>query len=148
MSDKNITRLEKIFIVCDEVFVNSKRVALNLNEYRNAHYQTLNKAKKIFKQMLYDDYPELFRIKASRMVVTYCITPLTAKKFDTMNILSIVDKFFLDAVKEAGAIPDDSYDIVSYGAPVVLPYVKPDKKQPALKTDKNRQIVINCAFFL
>ena len=129
--------LEKIFIVDDFVMVKNKRFALNLNTYRNAHFQVLNDAKKIFKQILYAEYPELFTIHASGVVITYNIIPHNKVLFDTQNVLSIVDKFFCDAIVEAGCIPDDSYNYVSYGPPKVSEIRKNDCKK----------IEIFCNFF-
>jgi hypothetical protein len=113
--------LDKDFIIPARVQVGKKVFALNLNGYRNAHFQTLNNAKKIFKNQLYADYPELFKIRAQSVIVQYKITPHNNRLFDTQNIVSIVDKFFLDALVEAGTIPDDNYKIVTYHAPIVAP---------------------------
>lgn len=120
----------KTFVVDDFVMVGNKKFALNLNVYRNAHYQTLNKAKIIFKNKLLVDYPELLKIKAQRVEVGYFIERCNNRIFDTKNIESIVDKFFMDALVEFGCIPDDNYNYVSYLAPKVSDYITkmPDKK--------------------
>lgn len=130
----------KIFEVEDSVLIKNKKFALNLNIYRNAHYQVLNAAKVNFKANLYAAYPELFHIRAASVVVSYEIRPRSKKVFDTMNIISIVDKFFLDAIVEAGVIPDDCSDYVTYGTIKTAP---PDL---SFKTDKNKKIVISCCF--
>ena len=113
--------IEKDFVIPARLQVGKKVFALNLNTYRNAHFQVLNNAKKIFKNQLYSDYPELFKIRAESVIIQYQITPHNKKLFDTQNILSIVDKFFLDALVESGTIPDDNYTIVTYRAPIVTP---------------------------
>ena len=84
---------------------------LNLNEYRNTHYQTLSQAKRAFMPI---GIPEGFKAKKIRL--TYHIQKKTKRRFDTGNIFSIVDKFFLDWMVSAGYIPDDNCDVVSYGA--------------------------------
>ena len=130
--------LTKTFIVDDFVMVGNKKFALNLNVYRNAHYQTLNKAKIIFKNQLLAEYPELLKIKAQRAEIGYEIERNDNRKFDTMNIISIVDKFFLDALVEFECIPDDNYSYVSHKAPKVSDYVS---KMP------NKKIHIFCNFY-
>ena len=55
-----------------------------------------------------------------------------------MNIISIVDKFFCDALVEFGVIPDDNYNYVSYEAHKVSDYVT---KMP------NKKIYIFCNFY-
>jgi hypothetical protein len=131
--------LKKTFIIPDFVIVKNKSYKLNLNVYRNLHYQILNNMKVQFKKDFYNLYPEIKTIKAGRVEIEYNIQPYNKALFDTMNIVCIVDKFFLDALSEAGVIPDDNYNYVSYSAIKTLP-VKP------LKSTK-KEIVINCTFF-
>lgn len=83
---------------------------LNLNTYRNTHYQTLSQAKRAFMPI---GIPEGFKAKKIRL--TYHIQKKTKRRFDTGNIFSIVDKFFLDWLVTAGYIPDDNCDVVEYG---------------------------------
>lgn len=128
----------KTFIVDDFVMVGNKKFALNLNVYRNAHYQTLNKAKIIFKNQLLINHPELYQITAQRVKIEYYIERCDQRKFDTMNIISIVDKFFLDALVEFGCIPDDNYNYVLYKSPSVSSEIE---KRP------NKKIHIRCEFF-
>ena len=130
--------LSKTFVVDDFVMVGNKKFTLNLNDYRNTHYQVLNKAKIIFKNQLLVNYPELYRIKAERVEVRYFIERCDNRIFDTKNIESIVDKFFMDALVESGCIPDDNYNYVSYEAPGVSDYVT---KMP------NKKIHIFCNFY-
>jgi hypothetical protein len=113
--------LDKEFIIPVRLQVGNKVFALNLNTYRNAHFQTLNNAKKNFKVLLYNTYPEILLIRAQSVIVQYKITPHNKRLFDTQNIISVVDKFFLDALVEAGTIPDDNYKVVTYHAPIVAP---------------------------
>lgn len=129
----------KTFIVDDFVMVGNKKFALNLNVYRNAHYQILNKAKIIFKNQLLANYPEIKKIKGltGKVRVNYNIIPNNKRKFDTMNVISIVDKFFLDALVEFGCIPDDNYNYVLY-----------DKIFTSIpQNNENKKIKIKCNFF-
>ena len=118
--------------------IGAKKFALNLNVYRNAHHMVLNKAKIIFKNQLLAEYPELKKIKSDRVEIGYLIERCDNKKFDTMNIVSVVDKFFLDALVEFGCIPDDNYNYVRYKVIQTSAYPEkmPDKK-----------IHIFCTFF-
>jgi len=130
------------FVVDDAVYVGKRKVPLNLNDYRNCHHQTLNRAKIKFKEFLYAEYPELYEIKAQGMVVSYDIRPVDRRMFDTMNIISVVDKFFLDALVDMGTLPDDNYQCVKYG---IIKTSDPAKKS---KTDRYKKIVIKCEFLL
>lgn len=93
-----------------------KKFYLNLNQYRNAHHHTLDKAKKEFAEIVMPrlvDLPTLARIR-----ISYWLFAGTAQKCDVANVCSIVDKFFSDCLTAAGKIPDDNYDhvpVVAYG---------------------------------
>lgn len=85
----------------------NKDFILNLNNYRNAHYQTLNRAKIKYKEVMksqIEDLPPMERVK-----VTITLYPGTARKCDLSNVCSIHDKFFMDALVELGKLPDDDY---------------------------------------
>lgn len=88
---------------------------LNLNQYRNAHYHTLNKAKILFAETvlpLLQDIPPL--IKCSLQYTYYAPSK---REVDVSNVCSIVDKFFSDTFVEAGKLTDDNYkylDEVTY----------------------------------
>jgi hypothetical protein len=125
----------KIFVVDDFIIIGRKKFYLNLNDYRGSHFQVLNKAKIKFKENLYLEYPEIKKLKFKKLEVSYSITPTDKRLFDTMNIISIVDKFFLDALVEAEMIPDDNYKVVSYGT---LKTIEPEK------SNKRKKIIITC----
>lgn len=83
---------------------------LNINKYRNAHFQQLNKAKQMFKEQvtpLLKDLPKFERIR-----LRYTIYAGSMTDFDLNNVASIVDKFFSDTLTELGIIEDDNKDIV------------------------------------
>lgn len=83
---------------------------LNINKYRNAHFQQLNKAKQMFKEQvtpLLKDLPKFDKIR-----LRYTIYAGSLTDFDLNNVASIVDKFFSDTLTELGIIEDDNKDIV------------------------------------
>jgi len=89
-----------------------KFFSLNLNIYRNAHYQTLNKAKTVFTDSV---ITRLRKIPVqSKISLTYTIFLPNNRKADISNIGSIVDKFFSDALVDAGVIPDDNYTYLTH----------------------------------
>jgi Holliday junction resolvase RusA-like endonuclease len=85
----------------------NKKFIMNLNNYRNAHYQTLNKAKINYKAMVSDQIQKLE--KAEQVSIEYILFPETKRKTDIGNVISIHKKFFEDALTELGIIPDDNY---------------------------------------
>lgn len=93
-----------------------KQMSLNLNIYRNLHYQTLNKAKQNFAHLV---LPRLAQVPTlTQCYLHYVIYPATRQLLDIANVGAIVDKFFSDTLVEAGILADDNYQVVrgvSYG---------------------------------
>lgn len=84
---------------------------LNLNNYRNAHYHTLNNAKRKFKEVMYNQIRDMEPILGS-VVISYTIYPSSKRKFDISNPCSVIDKFLCDAITELGKWDDDNYHTV------------------------------------
>jgi hypothetical protein len=84
--------------------------ALNLNIYRNLHHHHLNKQKQNF----HDDVKPLLKDipKAEKIWIHYTIFAPRYGRLDTMNVGSIVDKYFSDTMVEAEKIMDDHFDHV------------------------------------
>lgn len=81
-----------------------------MNTYRNLHHMVNNQIKQLF-----EPYPDKPGFKANKIRVSYKVYKKTKRKYDLMNIISVVDKFFLDWLVNNGAIPDDCVDNVEYG---------------------------------
>ena len=83
---------------------------LNMNDYRNAHYQVLNKAKVEYKRIMREDILQLPNM--SKVSISYEITLGDNRRHDGMNICSVTSKFFLDALVEYGILQDDNMKFV------------------------------------
>jgi len=95
------------------LFVNKKdQKALNLNVYRNLHFFQNNLMKTQFHELmdpLLKGIPKMEQVK-----LHYVVNSRTKTRLDTMNVGSIVDKFFSDSLVTYGIIPDDDYKHVVY----------------------------------
>ncbi len=85
---------------------------LNLNKYRNAHYRTLNNAKKDFMWQAVVLLPKGVkgRYMGKQVAITYTLYQPTKRLCDVANICSVVDKFFCDALTAYGVWDDDNTD--------------------------------------
>ena len=83
-------------------------MALNLNVYRNMHYQSLNKAKVNFKEHMAEQI-ELIPL-INKCSARYVLYVGSKRLCDIANVCSVVDKFFMDALVEMGKLPDDNYE--------------------------------------
>ena len=92
----------------------NKFFELNINAYRNLHWSQLNKSKIIYKDIMIptlmksDSHLERF----DQIEIIYQLIACNNRKFDSMNIISIVDKYFQDVLVSAGIIKDDNWKIV------------------------------------
>ena len=88
------------------------RISLTMNWYRNVHYQTSNKVKKMVA-----DYVKSFDLgKFSNVKIVYTVYFKDRSRRDLLNFVSVVDKFALDALVDKGVLIDDSYQYVrEYG---------------------------------
>lgn len=84
-----------------------KQFILNLNNYRNAHFQTLNKSKINYKQKLKEQIENEIYYPLSRIGIIYIVHKGDNRRFDIGNICSVHQKYFEDALTELGKIPDD-----------------------------------------
>ncbi len=88
-----------------------KNFILNMNNYRNTHYQSLNKAKINFKAMIADQLKDAPRFKG-KVRVEYVLYPATRRLCDLDNVMAVHKKFGQDALVEFGVIEEDTYNIL------------------------------------
>lgn len=84
-----------------------KNYSLNLNIYRNIHYRVNNNLKIKFKELI---SPQIKWLKLNKIWIEY--TLYYSRKSDLMNWVSIIDKFFSDALVENKCIPNDNIDYI------------------------------------
>ena len=88
-----------------------KKNHLNLNTYRNLHFQSLNNGKKKFKNLIKEDALKL-PVFNNPVKLEYLYFLRDKRLVDVGNIHSVVEKYFLDALVELGRIEDDNYQYV------------------------------------
>lgn len=107
-----------------------KDFILNLNQYRNTHFLVLNKAKATFKELVADGIKPLPVM--DRAFFVYTVYPQTRALSDVANYCSVVDKFFSDALVEAGKLPDDNFNFVPQ---VIYSFGSVDKFNPRVDVE-------------
>lgn len=83
---------------------------INLNQYRNTHFQTLNKVKILFEEQVSPKLSVLPKIK--KLEITYILFLGSKREVDLSNVCSISDKFFCDTLTNNNIIPDDNISIL------------------------------------
>ena len=101
------TLISPLRIVMPRVKTKDKAFILNLNNYRNAHYQILNQTKVLYKDLMKEQINKLPNLDKIR--VRYRLFPKTKRRTDIHNVCSIHEKYFADALVESKKLPDDDY---------------------------------------
>lgn len=87
---------------------------LNLNNYRNTHYQALNKAKKNYHKLICGMF---YGLKFNPPIsIEYTLYAETKRLTDVANVCSIVDKFASDSLVKSECIQDDNFNLI----PIVI----------------------------
>ena len=107
-----------------------KKFILNLNNYRNSHYQILNKAKINYKAIINEQIKDLEPM--DKVCINYTLFPKSKRLTDIGNVVSIHKKFIEDALVELGKLPDDNYNHV-LGSSECFGYV--DKDNPRVEAN-------------
>lgn len=107
--NKTYTFYLPIFVMLPRKTKADKKVHLNMNQFVNYSRFTINDAKQLFQPIFGEPF------KASKIRISYFLQKKHKREFDTMNFVSIVDKFFLDWLVKEGYIPNDKFYNVSYG---------------------------------
>lgn len=102
-----------------------KRIAINLNTYRNLHFLVNNQAKKIYGEMINDQIKG--KVIETPVKIEYRVYKQSKRHLDKMNVVSVTSKYLLDALTEAGVWPDDNDDFVK--TEIIYP-TEIDKKNP------------------
>lgn len=95
--------------------------SVNMNVFRNAHYQVMSDAKILYKDhvlLALTDIPLPERLKWKENIAgpyrfTYRIFPPNRRAFDLANVCPAVQKFTDDALIDLGYLKDDNYKIVN-----------------------------------
>jgi hypothetical protein len=87
---------------------------LNLNLYRNMPFHQNNSLKKELKRHVLPSLPKAEEEYYENFELHYVLYLPNQLKRDISNVLSIVDKFFADALVENGNVPDDNYEHLKY----------------------------------
>ncbi|MFA6897200.1 MAG: hypothetical protein WCQ96_02865 [Patescibacteria group bacterium] len=88
-----------------------KRVMLNLNTYRNLHFIINNQAKVSYKEVMKDQLEGL-KLKTP-IKLKFTLWRKDKRVGDRANVLSVIEKFFCDALVEYGCLADDNDEFIS-----------------------------------
>tara|TARA_R110000787_G_C13244171_1_gene428624 strand:- start:31 stop:426 length:396 start_codon:yes stop_codon:yes gene_type:complete len=102
--------ISPLFVTLPRKTVKDKRIALNMNTYRNLHHRISNDAKKAYSEALREQLEGL--VIQTPVEVTYKVFKASKRRLDKMNVISVVSKFLLDSITEYGCWEDDNDDYV------------------------------------
>lgn len=106
----------------------NKTSLVGMNLYRNAHYFLQNNMKKHFQDLVIEQLPPVVEV-VQQFTVTYKLY-YKSPVCDASNIVALIEKFYLDAIKEHGLIIDDN---VNYHISSSWQVVAQDKTNPRIE---------------
>ena len=92
------------------IYINTsknKKVLMSLNWYRNSHYGIKDKVKKEYHEIVFEQLRGVKQPFENRIGVKYRLF-YKRGDCDLMNVVSVLDKFLLDALVQVGMIKDDN----------------------------------------
>lgn len=110
----NMTVVMPLFVMIPRKTMPDKKRIINLNYYRNWQGALSNIIKKAYTAIA---IPRVRSFRASdgvRIGLTFKLFKGSRRRIDRANPLSIHEKFFCDAMVEAGCIPDDNDDYIAW----------------------------------
>ena len=90
----------------------TKKFILNLNNYRNMYFRTLNNSKIAYKATMKDQILDQIPVPLDKIAIQYKVFKGDRRRFDVGNVASIHQKYFEDAIVELGRLPDDRHENV------------------------------------
>lgn len=106
----------------------NKTSLVGMNLYRNAHYFLQNNMKKHFQDLVIEQLPSVVEV-IQQFTVTYKLY-YKSPVCDASNIVALIEKFYLDAIKEHGLIIDDN---VNYHISSSWQVIAQDKTNPRIE---------------
>lgn len=120
--------ISPLFVTLPRKTVKDKRIALNMNTYRNLHHRISNDAKKAYSEALREQLRNLSI--QTPVEVTYKVYKASKRRLDKMNVISVVSKFLLDSITDYGCWEDDNDDYVK--TETILP-TELDRENPRVE---------------
>ena len=120
--------ISPLFVTLPRKTIKDKRIALNMNTYRNLHHRISNDAKKAYSEALREQLKDLSI--QTPVEVTYKVYKASKRRLDKMNVISVVSKFLLDSITDYGCWEDDNDDYVK--TETILP-TELDRENPRVE---------------
>jgi hypothetical protein len=105
-----MTRKEAIYCLPLSITLGKKKYYINLNNYRNWHYQVSNKIKGAYHDIVKDQTKE--GLSFDKVKLIFVVYYPDKRLRDRSNILSITEKFFCDGLVHCGVIEDDNDNFI------------------------------------
>ena len=124
-----ITLVLPIYWTIERKIKKSKTVLVGMNWFRNAHFILQNNMKKHISKLVKEQLAPCHGIRWEAVSVAYRLYP-KRKNQDKNNIVTLIDKFLLDALQDFGLIENDT---CQYYHHTESDYIELDKINPRIE---------------
>ena len=110
MKNKTTMFTSPLYITLPRKTKSDRKISLNLNYFRNLHYQTNNQSKKVYFELMRPQLRGIFFFNP--IEIEFVLYKSSKRKIDRSNIICIVEKFFCDILVTLRTIEDDSDEFI------------------------------------
>ena len=138
---KQITIVHSPYIALPRKTKEAKKIAINLNTYRNLHFLVNNQCKKIAKDNIekYLKDTGQFGIMFTNPVdVTFKFYKGSNRRLDKSNVYAVATKYFYDALVELGILQDDNDDYIKNEVMLETEYDKENSRIELTLTERTQ----------
>ena len=107
---KSLKFISPVAIIIPRKTKKDRRISLNLNVYRNLNHFINNQTKTIYNNQMESQLRGI--VLTSPIQITFRYYKGTKRRSDKANTLSIVEKFFCDALVHFACIKDDNDEFI------------------------------------
>ena len=133
------TFVSPTFIMLPRKRTKDRKIALNLNVYRNTHHNILNTIKQQYNEIMKPQMEGV--ILKTPISIEFRYFKPTHRESDKANVLSIVEKFFCDALEHWGCIPRDNDEFIKVHTYLPTRYDK-NNGRVEIKVLENQGVVL------
>ena len=103
-----------LFVMLPRKTIPDKKYIINLNNYRNWNFIVSNQVKKAYSEIAKGTLSDFVAQDGCKVGLVFTLFKGSKRRIDRANVLSIHEKFFCDAMTDAGCIPDDNDEFVAW----------------------------------
>lgn len=105
--------ISPLFVDLPRKTIKDKRIYLNLNTYLYLHFAVISQTNHAYKEIMREQLKPI-KMFQKPVILVFTLFKGSKRKMDRSNTLSMIDKFFCDALVEFDCLEDDCDDFIDH----------------------------------